>query len=337
MPTLGPKRKKPRAAASSDEATLSSSQIVYSPMERITHKSELELRRAAKKALGFETQKSIKRLKELQQSSPTPPTKSSTKKLNAATRNLSLVKAVSVDLLASVSLRRLGVKHTGVGNDPLTNLPPDSDAEGVKKIVERCIGNNTFKKVMDELNVKIVEVRKREMERSEAPKSKKGKKRAREDRKVTGSEWSKGYQGQQGVFLNLNGSGEDSDGDEDEEGGKRVSQYGPNAFEDGDDEWANVTSKKNRKGQRARQAKAKAVAARKRGEKWDSSVNWRAKKEKEEEVEDSGLKKDEIVLKATVGAGGKKWQDKGKAHPSWAAKKVEKGIVEFKGTKVTFN
>lgn len=170
---------------------------------------------AAKKVLGFETQKAIKKLKDLQTTTTTAKEapKSQTKKLNAATRNLDLVKTVTIDLITSVSLRRLGLKHTGMGNDPLLTSP-----ETVKKLVEKCIAQKTLKILMDSLNVKIVNVRKKDMAASEAPKSKKGKKRAREEKAVTGSEWSKGYEGQQGVFLTLNGN----DDEEEEEVRRRL-------------------------------------------------------------------------------------------------------------------
>ena len=108
--------------------------------------------------------------------------------------------------------------------------------------------------------------------------------------------------------MTLNGDG-DAEGEAlGSTGPAHRSPYGPGGDED--DEWAAVTSqRKNRKGQRARQAKAKAVEARKRGEKWDSSVNWRAPKKPAEEVDDSGLavkdKETKIVLKAAVGGMGK--------------------------------
>ena len=68
-------------------------------------------------------------------------------------------------------------------------------------------------------------------------------------------------------------------------------------------------------------------------------MNWRKPKAAKEEADDSGLKKggDKIVLKAAVSSMGKGWKDEGKAHPSWAAKKADKGIQEFKGTKITFD
>ena len=59
-----------------------------------------------------------------------------------------------------------------------------------------------------------------------------------------------------------------------------VGPYGPGGGEV--DEWGEtVKVKKNRKGQRARQAKARAKECRKK--KWESSVNWREKKDRGEE------------------------------------------------------
>lgn len=83
---------------------------------------------------------------------------------------------------------------------------------------------------------------------------------------------------------------------------------------------------------------------RRRGEKWDSSVNWR--KPKDRSGEDGGGEKgeteDKIVLKAAVGVGGKNWKESKQeaSHPSWKAGKTKEkkgAIVEFKGNKITFD
>ena len=159
------------------------------------------------------------------------------------------------------------------------------------------------------------------------------------DRKATAGEWSKGHEGQQGVFLTLNG--EDAE-DDSENGTKGI--YGPGGGEV--DEWGEIVKvKKNRKGQRARQAKAKAKEMRKRGEKWDSSVNWRKPKDRsKEDGEGEGGREEEIkiVLKAAVGEGGKNWKESKQeaSHPSWKAGKTKEkkgAIVEFKGNKITFD
>ncbi|KAL7472378.1 hypothetical protein ACHAXS_012716 [Conticribra weissflogii] len=126
--------------------------------------------------------------------------------------------------------------------------------------------------------------------------------------------------------------------------------------------------KKNRPGQRARKAKALAIEAKKAGKSWDSSVNWREKKRGKNgrcvnNSNDSGVINDgkrgsrsgnEDGCKSNyslaserdktkhdaqkIATMGKRWKEEGQ-HPSWAAKTAQKslGIVEFKGTKITFD
>jgi len=100
------------------------------------------------------------------------------------------------------------------------------------------------------------------------------------------------------------------------------------------------SNKKNRTGQRARKAKITAMEAKKKGKKWDTSVNWRPKKGKKSRNE-----KEETVAATTasppkaqdVASVGKDW--KKKEHPSWLAAKREQksGIVAFAGTKIIFD
>ena len=242
----------------------------------------------------------------------------------------------------------------------------------MKTAVERCLAAAAFGEALDGINVKATAnrraaVRQSDIDGGAAPPSKKQKKRdaeRRKEEKKEKGEWSKGYAGQRGVFLTLNGDaaaedGEDgsdgdmSDGGEREEPAKpsKYAQYGPGA----DDEFTAVTAQpKNRKGQRARQAKKAAQDARKRGEKWDGSKNWREKKERDEDGNvvtkeraaeivlklthhDSGVRRDQKVKKEEVAAGGKNWKEQGKAHPSWAAKKADVGIKAFEGKKTTFD
>jgi hypothetical protein len=83
-----------------------------------------------------------------------------------------------------------------------------------------------------------------------------------------------------------------------------------------EDDYAAVTKKKNRPGQRARLANALAKEAKKEGRRVDHSINWRPKNKEEPK---------EVV------------EEKEEIHPSWQAKKDKKeGIAVFKGTKITF-
>jgi len=131
--------------------------------------------------------------------------------------------------------------------------------------------------------------------------------------------------------------------------------------------------KKNRQGQRARKAKAMAIEARKTGQVWDRSVNWRKPKTKEESEEQRRVETGDgkggrwsnssgynSLTKKTVSASGldisknvevsdvammkgKNWKEDGNAHPSWAAREATKsktsgvGAVQFTGTKITFD
>jgi hypothetical protein len=100
-----------------------------------------------------------------------------------------------------------------------------------------------------------------------------------------------------------------------------------------------LVQKKNRQGQRARKAKAMAIEAKKAGRVWDSSLNWREKKEnpnpkrhKSHHSEAEAPPKPSMAEEAIS------------AHPSWAAKHSQQakeksglGIVQFTGTKIKFD
>ncbi|GMI47833.1 hypothetical protein TrCOL_g12335 [Triparma columacea] len=298
-------------------------------MERLEHKIRVSIRRALKTSVQNEIRKQKRKIKEGVQEKKCG-------KTDAAECVISALESMGREVLERVVERRLGMGYRGVGNDPF-----DKYLEGLeraerrvaKEVGERVLGTAGVRKCMDEGNEELVKMRKREMGEGKGKKRKKG-----EDRKATRGEWSKGYEGQQGVFLTLNG---DTEGDDDED---MSGPYGPGGGEV--DEWGEIVKvKKNRKGQRARQAKARAKECRKRGEKWDSSVNWRERKDKGEGEEGEGGGEEEevkIVLKAAVGRGGKGWkEEKGEAsHPSWKAGKTKEkkgAIVEFTGNKITFD
>jgi len=110
--------------------------------------------------------------------------------------------------------------------------------------------------------------------------------------------------------------------------------YGPGSFSD--------EKKKNRKGQRARRAKAMAIEAKLAGRlhRPEESLNWRPKAKSTDEIEEPGDKQN---LRPTACPRRsremfEKPDSKEALHPSWAAakKNKESGIVEFKGSKITF-
>jgi len=285
---LGPKVKKPRGyktvkvsspskkpkASTSDSSSSDeddAAQTSYTPSDRLNHKVRTSVRRSVKKSLSLELRKISKRIKD----SFTSAAKTS------ALSDQVLTKGLPKEVICRVIERRLGMGYKGIGNDPLENHLLTISDSGVrtrtKDTCERLIKSSCVREIMDSGNEELVRMRRREM--GDGGRGKKRKK-GQVDRMATKGEWSKGYEGQQGVFLTLNG-----DAEEEGEGGagEGGNPYGPGGNEV--DEWGEVVKvgKKNRKGQRARQAKARAKEARKRGEKWDSSVNWRKPKDRTEE------------------------------------------------------
>jgi hypothetical protein len=176
-----------------------------------------------------------------------------------------------------------------------------------------------------------------------------------------------GHEGASGLFIGslsgmaMGGFGEE--GDEDGEYGEDEENYGYHEEE----------KKKNRPGQRARRAKAMAIEAKKAGRTWDSSINWREKKDRDDVGDDNnqygrghrgktssthdqhksnnkkgrsrheGNSEDGAPPtgkpKEAIASMGKTWKEEGNAHPSWAAAAAKKseGIKEFQGTKITFD
>jgi len=153
------------------------------------------------------------------------------------------------------------------------------------------------------------------------------------------------YSGASGLFIaSLAGSTKEED---DDKGG------GGDEYEEGEDprytgaydahreppkdtaDEAPPRKRKNRKGSRARRAKALAIQAREEGRSWETSMNWRSKNQHNEEEETSK----KAVTASEVAETGKDWKSDGTAHPSWLAKQrqTKEGIVAFKGTKITFD
>lgn len=90
-----------------------------------------------------------------------------------------------------------------------------------------------------------------------------------------------------------------------------------------------VPVKRNRPGQRARQARAAAIQAKKEGRVVRKSLNWRSKPIERDDQQQPSHHKDGTKNQP---------EDQEALHPSWAARKTKKdGIVQFKGKKITFD
>mmetsp|Transcript_3776 Transcript_3776/g.4451 ORF Transcript_3776/g.4451 Transcript_3776/m.4451 type:complete len:385 (+) Transcript_3776:83-1237(+) len=136
--------------------------------------------------------------------------------------------------------------------------------------------------------------------------------------------------------------------------GEEVDYSNEGEGEDGEnyDEYVDEPKKKNRMGQRARKAVAIARETKYNGRGNDDSRKmwWELepknpKKMKQDHNElASGLDVSKKVEVAQVAEMGKSWKEEGKAHPSWAARQLQKsksgsgiGSIEFTGKKITFD
>ena len=105
-------------------------------------------------------------------------------------------------------------------------------------------------------------------------------------------------------------------------------------------------------GQRARKARALAIEANRKGKPYDNTKIkkwWELKPKntrKNENISElaSGLDSSKKVDAAEIVEMGSTWKEEGKAHPSWAARQVQKaksgsgiGNIEFQGKKITFD
>jgi len=266
-----------------------------------------------------------------------------------------------------------------------TKTCPQSEDKFHQTLLESMLRHKRLSAALDQLNEKVTEYRqwtthREAMLRGEAnqeenpPGSKKRNKKKQKVKMNTGNDTMivagssnsrnrgldlNGHEGASGLFIgSLSGM-------------MPVEGYadGGETYMDGQDndeeEWQygyQEEKKKNRPGQRARRAKAMAIEARNAGKTWDSSINWREKKDRHGSKYDTqqtrsdmerGDRKGDYQSKGNKGRPvggtkakeaqhiatmGKTWKEEGNAHPSWAAaSKKSQGISKFQGKKITFD
>lgn len=319
------------------------------------------------------------------------------KKVATLELKLERAKKLELDALVSVALKRLGVCSL----DPINSIrgdeeeidptADDDDEVGDKQpavkqnsqendpfyttLIEQMLRHKRLSTAMDQINDKVSEYQSwanhreqvilggdnSEPKRGKKKKQQSSSKEQNETLIVAGGTKRRkidlgGHEGASGLFIgSLSGQKVDGYSDDDDD----VEGY------DDDHDFYKETKKKNRPGQRARKAKAMAIEAKKAGKTWDSSINWREKKEDQNQDHDRGSRRHQVkndkrgggkhsndgsqaaregstkptkAKSQDIATMGKFWKEDGKAHPSWAAAGAQKsqGIVEFKGTKITF-
>lgn len=289
-------RSKKRSRHNEDDVKQRILHLKKERFDKLLYQAKKQLAKQAKLCRTFLLQRHIRKMK---------------KQTIAAPCELQSVKELPLEHIVEQGLRQLGLLHANP--DPkATFRQPEPLDPSLKTRVDAVLAHARFRSVLEEWHRKVTDYRRWAMhldERSEVGIQTKN------CPKVSDSTRQHMKHQPTSLFCSLDG-----------DGGTNESPYGPGAFMEA------VPTKKNRKGQRARRAKAMAIEAKNEGKKYES-LNWRSteeksKKRKEEErpSRSSGNYKEGSTNLPTE-----------EQHPSWVAKQGQKsGIVAFKGTKITF-
>jgi hypothetical protein len=222
------------------------------------------------------------------------------------------MKQLAMDLILQECFRRMGIVKLNPSYDPETNSNDKEPRIVVDDRMELILKHKRMQESLEKWNNEVTEYRRwclKQRERGSA-KAKVKKQSSRQQAEDLSSS----------LFVKL-GDSDDNEEDHDE--------YPPPT----DDTFYTAAQKKNRPGQRARKAKAAAIQAKEQGIRApQQSLNWRLKKKHESDTSHRHDEHDSNGRPTGVK------QQAEALHPSWEAKKAKKeGIVEFQGTKITFN
>ena len=347
---------------------------------KLQHACSKQLHREAKLVKSFECQKIVRSIKSAKDSvggDGGVETKAE-ERLQSLEGKLERTKRMNLDALVQIALKRLGVLNLdpntrGKDEEESVANPTDQD-QFFLQLTETMLRHKRLSSAMDQLNGKVADFRQWSKRREGLLSGNGDQDLGHQDRKTTTKTRKRqklgtkstndtlivaggfhgrkrgldlgGHEGASGIFIgSLSGVAADDD-----------YEWRSGTEGDFDEHIAPETKrKKNRPGQRSRKAKALAIEAKKAGRTWDSSLNWREKKqEKLENSERSGGKhsgrggaprSSETTgtnrrgsMPANDVTTRKEWKVEGNAHPSWAAANANKPTIqEFKGKKITFD
>ncbi len=267
-------------------------------------------------------------------------------------------------------------KHNEEGNALVVDDDVDDDVDDTRdknktQLIESILKHKKMISAIETVNSSAIEynrwlAKEEEWLHSGGKKSlkKKNKKNENDTNNYRSSADVSAHIADSGLFITSLAGGNDDEDDE-EDNAELLEQYAgfgqDKGNNDGDYEMYRdgaPTKKKNRMGQRERKARAMAFEAREQqGKRYDpGSIKkwWELKpknpkkdkaptKSKKDQLA-SGLDASKKVEASEVVTMGTNWKDEGKAHPSWAARQVQKsksgsgiGNIEFKGKKITFD
>lgn len=264
--------------------------------DKLLYQARKDLQKQAKRCRAFLVQKSIRKMKQKEDGGTDVPSSSS------SSSRLRAIKEAPLDRVAERAVRQLGLLHANPDPDAdfAASRPPDHQQED--RVVGAILTHARFQKALEGWHEKVTDYRRWALNFDERAENRKnpGASATAVMRPIKKKQSTS-------IFCSLDGG----DGGEEEE----TSPYGPGAYME------EVPVKKNRKGQRARRAKAMAIQAKKEGRKYES-LNWRSEEERRAKMEKA--EKEKAAEEETQ-------------HPSWNAKRNEPtGIVAFEGSKIKF-
>ena len=318
--------------------------------QKLHHQATKEFTKVSKQVKQFLCQKVIRKLK--QQEEDKEAEKSKTISTTMTEQELATMKAFDVTVVVQQSLKQLGMSHLDPDWSPESSTNETGGAlDSQKQVIDKYMQHKKMTTALEAWNDKVTEYRRWCLKLDEkndpfyeAPKKSKKRRKKGNGQPVSEQEVSLDTS----TFCSLGGNDaqENQEANEDMAGHLGLmSAYGPGAYLD--DDGAMFVPKKNRKGQRARRAKAQALEAKKAGRKYVSS-NWREPKKASGDLNEDHNQHSQRPpeRQRTNDKSGSKFasknsnaeqKDAAQAHPSWAAKQNQSsGIVAFQGKKITF-
>ena len=309
-----------------------------SEMESIIQKAMTSIRRTGKIVRTFQCQKMVRKIKQIQN----PTRIQQMEEQLEHFKNLDLNELVEIsksscqllDFQQMVNNEKMNQDRTTM--DIMTLHPMDRDV--ITSIMEHPRMKDCFQNIRESITIYKNKVLRREQRYHEKRKKRKRNPSSNGHKSITKEGYNE-YIGTSGVFIQslsgINNSGNNDNDDVYGEGEEQEQEQVRYEYHE--------STKKNRPGQRARNAKKLAIQARKEGKSWTSS-NWRPKKNNvennDESTETTKTTKQKPNVKASdVANTGSNWKSDGFAHPSWLAAQRQKkeGIAQFTGTKITFD
>jgi hypothetical protein len=346
---INAKRKSRLHPNTKDEQVMALKKDRYS---KLFHQAQKQLTKQVKQVRTFLVQRQIRKLKSSRSGGEASNDQQQEQHQNA----FHPLKDLSLDLVVQQAMRQLGLIHANPCPDHnvIALAPPLDRSSPISQLVFKILDHKRFQDALEEWNEKVAEFRRfcLQLDDKDDPflaaigsiQKKKKKGQANKGRTTTSLLAPPFHQQQQPISFFCSSLNDDVT-QPTENSDDLMMAYGPAASLDHSNNDM-VPIKKNRRGQRARKAKALAIQAKRDGKKqgYYQSLNWREEKSSKQQqqpqkiVEKKEMSKQLIDVKKAAVAAPAPLEDQSSNHPSWTAKQQQKPkIVPFQGKKITFD